>query len=117
MKHKLNFLTVVTFLFAILFFASCTNFEDKAEAKAEVFFETFNNEDFDELANMLDNELASLFKEYNIASMLNDYYGEIESFEKYNSEILNSEDEIAFYYKAKCKKQDDDIFITEVSEL
>ncbi len=118
MKHKLNFLSVVI-VFTILFFGSCkfshektsqtsNNSEDekKAEEVVEVFFEAYNNKEFEEHGNLF----YSTFKE-EIVNLLEgkfDVLGEVVSFEKYNLKNTSYEGEkaIDLYYKIKYKKEE-----------
>ena len=116
MKHKLNFLPVL-FLFAILSFTSCSSFEKDTEAVVEEFFEAYNNQDYDKITSIT-YENNSLFADI-MKETINEDYGEIESFTKYNSYKPAKYDNkgMSFFYKCKFKKTKEDIYcIIDIAE-
>ena len=109
MKIKTN-VFAIAIIVAILSLSSCKT-ANESEKIVNDFYEAYNYKDFKTIKNISNPQIGDLMEEF--AENHYDKFGEILSWEKYNSEVFNANEKISteLYYKCKYSKTDDFLFV------
>ena len=109
MKNRFNFLSVAI-LFIVLSITSCGT-QKEGEKVVDEFIVSYNLKDFEKIKQLTKSDIADLMKKF--VESHYEKYGEIESYDKYKTNIFtnNQNTGVDLSYKCKYSKSDETIYI------